>query len=148
MALVEVHEHVLAPIETVWEVVNDVESYPRLMEPVRSLEVLERGPDFRVTAWEVDLKGCIMRWVEREDADRDRWRIDYRQVEGDLETFEGYWQLRRAAEDSSHVTLSVRFDLGMPMLSEMLDPIAERAIRDNSRLMLHSLASHAAKAVR
>jgi hypothetical protein len=42
--------------------------------------------------------------------------------------------------------LSVYFDIGIPMLSEMLNPVAERAVRDNSRNMLLSIASEASQA--
>jgi coenzyme Q-binding protein COQ10 len=141
--LVEVTEVTPLPIEQVWNVVNDVESYPRLMDHVRSLEVLERGPNFRVTAWEVDLKGCVMRWVEREEIDPERYRIEYRQTKGDLAVFEGYWQLQQLPDQTCQTMLSVQFDIGIPMLSEMLNPIAERTIRDNSQKMLNSLAAHA-----
>ena len=143
--LVEVIEITPLPVERVWTVVNDVESFPRLMDHVRSLEVLERGPNYRVTAWEVDLKGCTMRWVEREDIDPERYRIEYRQIKGDLAVFEGYWQLERLTDQTSRTILSVRFDIGIPMLSEMLNPVAERTIRDNSQKMLASLAAHAVR---
>jgi ribosome-associated toxin RatA of RatAB toxin-antitoxin module len=141
--LVEVTEVTPLPVELVWNVINDVESYPRLMEHVRSLTVLERGPDFRVVAWEVDLKGCTMRWVEREEIDPERYRIEYRQIKGDLAVFEGYWQLQRLPNQTCQTMLSVRFDIGIPMLSEMLNPVAERTIRDNSQKMLASLGAHA-----
>jgi ribosome-associated toxin RatA of RatAB toxin-antitoxin module len=143
MPLVEVFERVPASRASVWAVINDVESHPRLMPPVRSVEVLERSADHRVVVWQVDLKGCELRWVEREEIRHDRWRIDYAQVDGDLAQFEGFWQLDEEADRLTRVTLVVRFDTGMPMLAEMLDPIAERAIRENSQSMLRSLALHA-----
>jgi coenzyme Q-binding protein COQ10 len=144
MPLVEVAEIMQAPVHRVWDLVNDVESYPRLMEHVRSLKVLERGLNYRLTAWEVDCKGFIMRWVEREEIDRERYRINYRQIEGDLAVFEGYWQLEPLADETSQAILSVLFEIGIPMLCEMLDPVAERAIRGNSQKMLLSLASEVA----
>lgn len=144
MPLVEVAEVIDAPVDKVWDIVNDVESYPRLMEHVRSLKVLESGPNYRHTAWEVELKGCIMRWVEREDSDPERYRIEYRQLKGDLSQFEGYWQLEALTPATSRAILSVRFEIGIPTLSEMLNPIAESAIRDTSQKMLMSLASEAA----
>jgi ribosome-associated toxin RatA of RatAB toxin-antitoxin module len=150
MPLVEVTERVDAPIARVWEVVNDIESYPEMMEPVISIEVLDDGPDYRVARWEIELKGCVMGWVERESVSSEQYRIDFQQAkgEGDLEEFDGYWQLSQLSESSTSVTLSVHFEIGMPMLSEMLDPVAEQAIRDNSRSMLTALASHAAQGVR
>ena len=141
--LVEVQEHIAAPIATVWEWVNDIESYPELMEPVLAVEVTERGEAHRVAAWEIELKGCVMRWVEHEDIDPERYRIDYRQLDGDLAEFEGYWQLGPLGESETTVTLTVSFDVGTPMLREMLNPVAERAIRENSASMLRSLAAHA-----
>ena len=146
MPVVKVEEHIAAPIETAWELVNDVTAYPRLMEPVRSVEVLEAGKDYRRVAWEVDLKGCVMRWVEYEAIDQARHRIDYHQVDGDLGDFRGYWELDGVG-DGTRVVLLVDFDIGMPTLSEMLDPVAVQAVEQNSRAMLASLASAAAATV-
>ena len=143
MPLVEVHERLPAAVEDVWALVTDVEAYPRLMEPVRSLEVLERGPSHKVTAWEVVLKGSILAWTEYEEHHPARYRLDYHQVEGDLDEFDGYWQLDRVDDRTTDAVLLVRFEIGIPMLREMLDPVAERAIRENSRKMLRSLAPSA-----
>jgi len=147
MPLVEVAEVIPAPVQRVWDVVNDVESYPRLMEHVQTLQVLERGPAYRLTEWVCDLKGCVMRWVEREEFDRENYRVEYHQLEGDLAAFEGFWQLEALSESATRVTLSVLFDIGIPMLSEMLNPVAERAVRDNSRNMLLSISSEAVQTV-
>ena len=148
MPVVEVAETIAAPARTVWDVVNDVESYPRLMEHVRSLRVLERGDNVRLLEWEVELKGCVMRWIEREELQPEKLRIEYRQIEGELAEFAGFWQLEPIDDASTRVVLSVNFDIGIPMLSEMLNPVAERAIRDNSRAMLTSLAGEAAPSAR
>jgi ribosome-associated toxin RatA of RatAB toxin-antitoxin module len=141
MPLVEVTEVIPADARRVWNIINDVESFPRTMSHVRSVKIVETGPDYRITAWEIDCKGFIMRWTEREEGDFSRLRIDYRQIEGDMSAFEGFWQLRALGTDSTEVTLSVQFEIGIPMLSEMLDPVAERAIQENSRKMLASLAA-------
>lgn len=148
MPLVEVQEHIAAPLDDVWGWINDIERHPSLMEPVISVEVLERSADHRIAAWEVELKGCVMRWVEREDLHPDRHRIDYHQIDGDLQTFAGFWQLAPANPSATTATLSVEFEIGTPMLSEMLNPVAERAIRENSRSMLRALAAHAVAGVR
>jgi ribosome-associated toxin RatA of RatAB toxin-antitoxin module len=145
MPCVEVVEIMSAPVDKLWAVINDVESYPRFMDHVRSLAVVENGTNYRLLAWEVDCKGFIMRWTEREEIDRERYRIDFRQIKGDLAQFEGFWQLEPLADDCTQVKLSVQFDMGIPMLAEMLNPVAERAIRDNSRHMLLSIASEAGK---
>src|SRR5262245_14406230 len=111
MPLVEVSEVIAAPAERVWDVVKDVSAYPRLMEHVRFANVVESGPRHRLLEMEVVLKGCIMRWIEREEIDAARRRIDYRMIEGDLATFEGFWQIDPVTADSSRMTVSVLFDI-------------------------------------
>ena len=143
MPVVQVEQRVAAPVEAIWSVISDVEAHARLMRHVRSVEVRETGQGYRVTAWEVDVKGCAMRWVERDEIDDERRRMDYRLLEGDIARWEGYWQLHPLPDGSVNVELSVSFDLGMPELSDMLDPVAERAVRENSLEMLASLAAHA-----
>jgi ribosome-associated toxin RatA of RatAB toxin-antitoxin module len=141
MPLVEVSEVVPAPVGKVWEALNNVESYTRVMDHVHSLTVLESRPDHRLIAWEVDLKGCLMKWIEREAIYPERHRIEYQQTKGDLEQFEGYWQLEPLSDETCRLTLTVQFEIGIPMLADMLNPVAERAIRNNSVKMITALTS-------
>ena len=135
-----------SPVPTVWHLLNDVESYPHLMSYVATIKVLEHSPSSRLTRWEADISGCVMRWVQRDEIDQARHRIDYRAVEGDLAELTGYWQLEPLTDHTSRATMSVRFDIGIPMLSAWLDPIAKRAIHDRSQRMLAALASEASAA--
>lgn len=146
MPTIEVHELLQAPIEKVWELVRDVEGYPQRMETVRDIEVLESGENWKLVAWEAELKGSILKWVEREEQDPEAYRLSYRQVDGDLERFDGYWQLTSQGPEVTEAVLVVHFDIGIPMLKDMLEPVAERAIRDNSSRMLTSLAPRVAAA--
>jgi len=145
MPLVEVTEVIAAPVDRVWEVVNDVASYPRLIAHVRSLTTLESTATHRLIKWEVEVKGCLMSWVERQEIDAMHHRIDYRMVEGDLASLTGFWQLESLTAESSRATVSVMFDIGIPMLCDMLNPLCERAIRDNWTRMLRSVGNEAAQ---
>ena len=144
MPTIEVAERLQAPIEKVWELVRDVEGYPQRMEPVRDIQILESAGTGKLVAWEVELKGSILKWVEREEQDPAAYRLSYQQVDGDLERFDGYWQLTSEAPDVTEAVLVVHFEIGIPMLKDMLEPVAERAIRENSSRMLTSLAPRAA----
>jgi ribosome-associated toxin RatA of RatAB toxin-antitoxin module len=141
MPLVEVDEVMSGPAQRIWDRINAVEAYPDMMDAVRAVRVLERGSDFRVTSWEVDLDGFILEWIEREEIDPERYRIGFQQVKGLLDEYAGYWQITPLPDGTCRVVLSVQFDLGVPSLCQMLTPIAERAIRENSKRMLSSLAS-------
>lgn len=139
MESVRVEMEIKAPIDEVWKLVEDVERYPDYMESVRSVSVKdEQLPSHRLIAWSVLLKGSVLEWVEEETILPNQYRIEFTQVDGDLEKFEGYWQLT-AARGFTQVELRVDFEIGIPLLAEMLNPVAARALVDNSRSMLSAL---------
>jgi ribosome-associated toxin RatA of RatAB toxin-antitoxin module len=145
MPEVIVQERIAAPAEHVWNAVCDVRSFPDIMEPVRSLTVLEEQGDVLVVAWEIELDGAILKWIDREQRDHASRTVHYCQIEGDLAQFEGYWQVRELESGFSEACMAVRFEIGIPMLREMLDPIAVRVLRENVQKMLRSLGAPAVR---
>jgi ribosome-associated toxin RatA of RatAB toxin-antitoxin module len=137
--LINVVELLKAPIGTVWELICDVEAYPRIMEPVRLVTVLSNEDNWTIAEWEVELKGSILRWTEKEIRDHANYSIVYHQIDGDLDKLEGYWKLQKLDDFTTEAVLVIDFEIGIPMLKDMLNPIAERALRDNARIMLRSL---------
>jgi ribosome-associated toxin RatA of RatAB toxin-antitoxin module len=138
MPHVEVELTIAAPPKAIWATVIDVESYPESMADVRSVEIVaETGPGTRTAAWSVHLKGSVLEWTEEERLDHDAMRVNFQQVSGDLAEFSGYWNVRSADDGrSSIVTLNVDFDIGIPLLADMLNPVAAAALRENSEQML------------
>ena len=138
MPSVEVDETIRAPIREVWALICNAEAYKQ-MDPIESLEVVEEGPNWAIWRWEVKLKGSILIWTQRDTRREEDFRLEFHQLDGDLETFQGFWQLESLGDRQTRAILSVQFEIGIPMLSEMLDPVAVRAIRNNSHSMLSSL---------
>jgi ribosome-associated toxin RatA of RatAB toxin-antitoxin module len=128
-----------AEVDEVWSMVRGVEAYPNYMANVRSVDILADHGDTRVTAWSVFLKGSILEWSESERIDDSLRRIEFSQLDGDLERFVGYWQVTADESGATRVVLDIDFEIGIPLLAQMLDPVAGRALRDNSEQMLHSL---------
>lgn len=129
----------------IWETLLDNESYPSYMAEVQDITVQRWEGDVRVSKWLVLLKGSELEWEEEEFIDHDRRRIDFRQTEGDLAYFTGYWQVG-VDEQGTTVELHVEFDIGIPMMSDLLNPVAARALEDNSRAMLAHLGNRAGTA--
>jgi ribosome-associated toxin RatA of RatAB toxin-antitoxin module len=126
-----------APLARVWDAVVDVERYPASMHSVRSVRVLaEEGPGVRLSAWSIVLKGSILEWHERDWLDEAARVVSFSQVSGDLERFEGAWRLREHGAGSTHVLLELSFEIGIPLLAEMLDPVAQRSLHENCAEML------------
>ncbi|MFJ2775168.1 type II toxin-antitoxin system RatA family toxin [Kitasatospora sp. NPDC087315] len=140
MPRVEVDLPIEVPPDTAWAAVVDVESYPDCMESVDSVVVTDRTDDrHRTTAWSVRLKGSVLHWTEAEVIDPEARRFSFHQVSGDLGHFAGHWAVRPAPGGGSTVSLHVDFDIGIPLLAAMLNPVAADALRENAAQMLAAL---------
>jgi ribosome-associated toxin RatA of RatAB toxin-antitoxin module len=104
----------------------DFERYPELTDAVRSVEVSRRGDEFR-SAWEVNFRNGILRWVKRDTFDDRRLITTFEQLEGDFALFAGRWHAQ-PADTGCRVTFEAAFDLGIPSLSAILNPVAQRTL--------------------
>ncbi|PSR21727.1 MAG: cyclase [Sulfobacillus acidophilus] len=140
MPIVEVKHLVKAPIDAVYQLVADQESYPQFMKAMESIRVLERGDGYTLTEWIARLQGARFRWIERDLYYPAQHRITYDQTEGDLKVFRGYWELTEVPE-GTQVVLVTEFEFGIPMLAAMLNPVAKMALRNNSKDMLEAIGA-------
>ncbi|MDH6115199.1 ribosome-associated toxin RatA of RatAB toxin-antitoxin module [Kitasatospora sp. MAP12-15] len=140
MPRVEVDLSIAVPPEEAWAAVVDVLKYPDCMESVDSVEIVDQPDDtHRTTAWAVRLKGSVLQWTETELIDHAARRFDFEQVSGDLGEFVGHWAVRPGPGSGSTVSLHVDFDIGIPLLAEMLNPVAADALRESAAQMLAAL---------
>jgi ribosome-associated toxin RatA of RatAB toxin-antitoxin module len=140
MPKVNIDQDIRAPIEQVWNTVLDVESYEESMDNVRWVRLV--GPDdehARRAEWSVLLKGSILEWEEEEQLDHDAHKVVFKQLRGDLEFFDGYWTLEELGPNETRAHFEVEFEIGIPMLAEMLNPVAQRALEENGIEMLRGL---------
>lgn len=121
----------------VWAVLRDFERYPETMDDVLEIQVSSVDGDEATSSWRVLLDGAELSWTER-DVFEPMKRIQFEQIEGDLECFRGEWRLETEG-DGVLVILEVEFDLGVPSLSEVLNPLGIDAIESNSRMMLDAI---------
>jgi ribosome-associated toxin RatA of RatAB toxin-antitoxin module len=134
-----------APAHEVWNAVSDVLSYPKFMANVNSVDLVEELPDgSTLTSWSVLLKGSNLEWTERDVADHQLRRLEFAQTDGDLEQFEGVWSVTDADDGQVIVRLECEFDIGIPLLADMLNPVAARALTENSEAMLRQIEAQVA----
>jgi ribosome-associated toxin RatA of RatAB toxin-antitoxin module len=140
----ELEMHIRAPVARVWQTVVDIERYPASMLNVRWVKILEqRSPTVRRAGWSVVLKGSILEWEEIERLDPARHVVTFDQLSGDMERFAGEWRLEACRPLVTRVRLSVSFEIGIPLLADMLNPVAERSLHDNCREMLLGIEQEA-----
>lgn len=124
-------------LQEVWDALAAFDTYSETMPDVLEVVFVDHAGDRATTSWRVLLNGSELTWTERDEFEPYE-RIVFDQIEGDLEIFRGEWRLRELAE-GVEVALDVEFDLGIPSLAPVLDPIGVRAIRANARSMLGAI---------
>jgi hypothetical protein len=109
--------------------VTDYRRWPQASESVRSVVVDDQGDGTNVSTWEVVFRGGLMRWTERDRLYLDEGRQTFALIEGDPHGFAGTWTVEQRGEACALV-MDADFDLGMPSLSHVLDPMAIETLED------------------
>ena len=114
----------------VFDEVFRFECYPDLAPHVQSTTVHEPYPGpAGSSSWELHFRSGLLRWTEREHFDRHELRMAFEQTEGDFDTFSGSWSLSQNGADTV-LRFEAEFDFGIASLEGILDPIAERVIKE------------------
>jgi ribosome-associated toxin RatA of RatAB toxin-antitoxin module len=139
MPQISVDMEISAAAAKVWATVVDIERYPESMSSVRWVRLLSAdGPERRST-WSITLKGSILEWEEHEHLDHTNLVMSFQQLSGDMELFEGSWNVTPLADDRTHVKLTIDFEIGIPLLAAMLNPVAQRSLKQNCTEMLEGI---------
>ncbi|PAZ09975.1 cyclase [Streptomyces sp. SA15] len=128
----------LAPAD-VYGRITDFRRYPELTDTVREVRVDAPLPDGSlVSEWTVTFRGGLMRWRERDTFSPETLSLTFEQLSGDFQTFEGSWRCE-PRDGGTLVVFTASFDLGIPTLAEILDPVAESTLRTNIARILVGL---------
>lgn len=115
---------------TVFDQILRFERYPELAPHVQSATVHQTVPERTGrSSWELHFRSGLLRWEEEERFLRDELLIEFAQSDGDFDRFSGSWQFSSHL-DGSELQFRAEFDFGIPSLEGILDPIAERVIRE------------------
>ncbi|MFD4457967.1 type II toxin-antitoxin system RatA family toxin [Nocardia sp. NPDC058480] len=132
--------------DTVFAQLKDLDSYPHIADGVQQVEVTWDADGGAATSdWEVRFRDGSLRWTERDLFDTAARTYSFVQVAGDLVAFEGRWEVAADGADAV-VSFDADFDLGMPSLAAMLDPIATRALHDNIDELMTAISASVAVA--
>ena len=147
MAFVQSEIVIDAPAAEVYELAKEQERFPEFMPDVETVVVLERHAGYIVTRWKTLVEEAPIEWTEEDRFDDITPRIDYKLIEGDLDTFEGAWLFDEVA-GRTRVTLTVEYDFGVPTLAELIGPTLAKKVRENCEMMLAALKTEAEAKVR
>jgi ribosome-associated toxin RatA of RatAB toxin-antitoxin module len=113
----------------------DFEGYTDYTDAVRGVTVTHTAGDPHghrtvESEWSVNFRNGILCWSERDHIDPTRRTIRFSQLDGDFEDFDGDWAVHQAGPDVT-IRFAASFDLGMPSLASLIEPIADRTLREN-----------------
>jgi carbon monoxide dehydrogenase subunit G len=94
-----------APVETVWKVLNDFESYRFFMPRIQKLEVTREGPESLV-AFKLDTPIVSTSYTLRYTPDHDKKTLSVKQVKGDLAGSRYSWRVVPAGEGRARIYYS------------------------------------------
>lgn len=144
MPSVLVSKKVSGNIDTIYQLISDMPSYPRFMPDLVSVDLLERAVDKTITHWISNVDGRKIEWTEEDRFYPELYKIEYQQIKGDLKKFSGYWQLKQEV-DGVEISLFVDFEFGIPMIAGLLNPLLKKKVRENSENMLKSIEQELSK---
>ena len=129
-----------------YERVSCFEDYPKHTRTVREVDVTESTELGSHSKWEVNFRDGIMRWQEQDQYFPEERRIEFTATGGDLDMFVGSWSVDEAPEGSL-ITFQADFDLGLTTLNEMVEPIADEALRETIDQILDGLTDGRSKII-
>ena len=132
-----------ADADEVFEALGDFERYAEHTDAVREVRITSvntRTATRRTveSAWSVNFRGGVLSWAERAYLDRLGRTIRFAQTSGDFASYYGDWGVQQSGGDVT-IRHTTAFDLGVPSLADVLEPIAEQTLRGNIDTVLRGL---------
>ncbi|WP_128377274.1 type II toxin-antitoxin system RatA family toxin [Streptomyces cavernae] len=124
--------------QQVFDRLRDFAAYPEFTDAIREVRVTEVDETTIDSQWSANFRNGVLCWSERDRIDPCALTIEFTQTDGDFERFEGGWYVE---EDGAGATARfiATFDLGIPSLAPLIDPIATRTLLDTMGLIARGL---------
>jgi coenzyme Q-binding protein COQ10 len=129
--------------DIVFKVMLDLEKFPEFMEDVKKITILQDEGNKRISEWEAEIDGLLFKWQEEDTYYPQEYKLTYKLIKGDLDKFEGYWEIIKLNDNKSKLVIFLSFDLNIPTLKSLIMPTIKFKVKKNLTLMLKSIKSRA-----
>ena len=123
-----------APIDRVYEIARDVESFPEFMEDLQSLTVKERSGDGNrtVTDWVGLIREFKMtvKWTQEDIWNPAAHRDDFRMLKGDMDSMSGYWQFTEENGKTRFDSVT-EYEYNVPLIGPMIKALIKKKMEQN-----------------
>jgi ribosome-associated toxin RatA of RatAB toxin-antitoxin module len=124
--------------EEVFDRLRDFAAYPEYTDAIREVRVTEVDEATIDSKWSANFRNGVLCWSERDRIDPSALTIEFTQIDGDFERFEGGWYVEQDGTGTTARFTAV-FDLGIPSLASLIDPIASRTLLETIGLIARGL---------
>lgn len=105
-----------------YNLVNDIESYPQFLPWCRSTQVVICGADELRASIEM-VKGAVHKTFTTSNRMQKHKMIDIRLLEGPFQRLEGYWRFEALRADACKVSLDLEFEFSNVVLRKLIEPV-------------------------
>ena len=138
MPTVEVCNIINADRGKVFEVIKNMEIFPKFMRDVKTVKVLEYFENRIVTEWVTNVDGVPIQWIE-EDIFNDReMSCNFKTLKGDYK-YDGVWKVASLKKNKTRLSILVNFDWQIPNFEKFIGYILEKKARNSLRSMLNAI---------
>jgi ribosome-associated toxin RatA of RatAB toxin-antitoxin module len=136
-----------APLQAVFALARDQESFPQFMPDVESVAVTERSEDGlrSVSEWVAvasDFK-LKVRWTEEDLWDEAAHTCRFQQIKGDYTAYGGVWTFTVESANITRFHSEIDYELEIPLIGALLKAVVARLMRDNTQKILEAIKSRA-----
>jgi ribosome-associated toxin RatA of RatAB toxin-antitoxin module len=114
------------PAQALFDLVNDVASYPQFLPWCRASEVLEVSETHMLASLEVAKGGIGQRFVTR-NVLLPGQRIEMNLQEGPFSSLNGVWEFKALGDKACKISLDLTFDYAGPLVRATLGPLFNQA---------------------
>ncbi len=133
-----------APLPAVYEIAQNNQRFPDLMEDLEALQVLSNEGGTVVSLWSARISAFRMkvRWKQEDVWDDEAKTCRFRQIEGDFDLMEGEWRfVQESGGTRFHSTLEYEFRI--PGLGALAGTVIQGLIKKNLEATMAAIGREA-----
>ena len=142
MPRIELTLQIDAPVDAVYRIARDVESFPSYMADLESISVIERSADGNrtVTAWAGLIREFRMtvKWTQEDRWDPAAYRDDFTMLKGDMDRMSGYWQFSQEGLGTQFCSL-VDYEYNVPLIGPLIKALIRKKMEQNLRAQMEAI---------
>jgi len=143
MPKIEIETIIQASPENVFRRAQEIERYPEFASELLEVKVLSREGNTVRSRWVgIAELGPITRkvsWEEIDVWDEERLECRFELSSGDMKSYNGVWKFERNADGLTHCSLTVDYELGIPLLGQLMEKLIHEKVTEVARAILSAV---------